>query len=123
MEGTLALLIPIIITLGAFAMVLGIRHFENKENMGMIEKGMNPNTDKKTKKSKSLREGYLFIGAGLGLAIAYILSKTVFAGSGTLVLYFALAFMFGGVGLVIAHNQQAKQDREERDSSSRSITE
>ncbi|MBK9338612.1 MAG: hypothetical protein IPM98_19620 [Lewinellaceae bacterium] len=41
-EGIVALFIPITISLGAFLMVWGIRYLENKENMAMIEKGMEP---------------------------------------------------------------------------------
>jgi len=34
--------IPILLGLGAFAMVFGLRYLRNKENMAMIEKGMDP---------------------------------------------------------------------------------
>ncbi len=33
-------LIPILVPLGVFAMIFGLRYFENKERMAMIEKGM-----------------------------------------------------------------------------------
>jgi len=41
-EGIVELLIPITISLGVFMMIWGLRYLENKENMAMIEKGMNP---------------------------------------------------------------------------------
>ena len=41
-EGIVALFIPITISLGVFLMIWGIRYLENKENMAMIEKGMEP---------------------------------------------------------------------------------
>jgi hypothetical protein len=35
-------MIPILVPLGIFAMIFGLRYFENKERMAMIEKGMDP---------------------------------------------------------------------------------
>jgi len=103
-------LIPIIVSLGVFAMVLGIKHFDSKVKMGMIEKGMNPETDKHVDKSKSLRHGFLFFGVGVGLIIAKFLSEFIFPDSDGIMLYFALGFLFGGVGLLLAHNKARKED-------------
>lgn len=44
MEG---ILVPILISLGAFLMVFGLRYLENKERMAMIERGIDPGIRKK----------------------------------------------------------------------------
>ncbi len=58
-------LIPILITLGAFAMVFGLRYLSNKENMAMIEKGMEPiqRRRRQADPSRTLKNSLLFIGA------------------------------------------------------------
>ena len=43
MEG---ILVPISLFLGAFAMVFGLRYLANKENMAMIQNGMDPKANK-----------------------------------------------------------------------------
>lgn len=108
MEGV-GVLVPILITLGVFAMILGLRYFENREKMGMIEKGMNPLQDRPNDKTKNLRHGFLFLGVGFGLLMAKLLAEFVFTDSKSLLLYFAMGFLFGGLGLVVAHNRQAKE--------------
>ncbi len=39
-------LVPIVIMTGMFAMIFGIVYLGSKENMSMIEKGMNPSKGK-----------------------------------------------------------------------------
>lgn len=39
---TAEVLIPILVPLGAFAMVFGIVYLKSRENMAMIERGLNP---------------------------------------------------------------------------------
>jgi hypothetical protein len=113
-ESILALLIPIIVTLGAFMMVFGIRYLQNKENMAMIAKGMEPvRESKKADPSKTLRNGLTFIGAGLGLLLAIvfdiILQLDEDRSTG---LYFALIAMFGGVGMLAAYLYERKNPPE-----------
>ena len=70
--------------------------------MAMVEKGMNPK-DRMNRPApfRSLRTGLLFLGAGLGLLIAFFLDMYVipysFEPAG---LYFALIAIGGGLGLV-----------------------
>ena len=99
-------LVPIIITLGAFVMVLGLRYMNNKENMAMIEKGMEPKRHlrREANPSQTLKNGLLFVGAGVGLLLAIIITSTFNLegdkGSG---IYFALIAIFGGLGMLAAY--------------------
>jgi len=109
-EGIVALFIPITISLGPFLMVWGIRYLENKENMAMIEKGMNPK-DKTNRPApfKSLKTGLLFLGAGLGLLTAFFLDMYVMPHEFEPVgLYFALIAIGGGLGLIGSYSVERK---------------
>ena len=99
-------LVPIIITLGAFLMVFGLRYMQNKENMAMIEKGMQPQRrpNKKSDPANTLKNGLLFIGAGIGLLLAIIITKTFQMDDESGVgIYFALIAIFGGLGMLGAY--------------------
>jgi hypothetical protein len=113
-ESILAPLIPIIVSLGVFLMVFGIRYLQNKENMAMIAKGMEPvRESKKADPSKTLRNSLMFIGAGMGLLLALVfdsilqLDEDRSAG-----LYFALIAMFGGAGMLAAYLYERKNPPE-----------
>lgn len=113
-ESILAPLIPIIVSLGVFLMVFGIRYLQNKENMAMIANGMLPNQERgKADPSKTLRNSLMFIGAGMGLLLALVfdsilqLDEDRSAG-----LYFALIAMFGGAGMLAAYLYERKNPPE-----------
>src|ERR1700709_267310 len=77
-----ALLIPIVMFAGGFAMVFGIVYLRTKQNMAMIEKGMNPkNRDGRAPHRPTpylnLKWGLLLVGSGLGLFLAYLLDNFV----------------------------------------------
>ncbi|HEX4875290.1 MAG TPA: DUF6249 domain-containing protein [Chitinophagaceae bacterium] len=95
-------LVPITMFAGGFAMVFGIVYLKTRENMAMIEKGMNPK--EKTNRPapfKSLKAGLLFLGAGLGLLTAFFLDMSVIPYNFEPVgLYFALIAIGGGLGLI-----------------------
>src|SRR6187200_2619588 len=71
-------LIPIIMFAGGFAMIFGIVYLKTKENLAMVEKGMNPK-DKMHRPApyKSLKIGLLLLGAGLGLLTAYLIDISI----------------------------------------------
>lgn len=95
-------LIPILICLSFFAMVFGIVYLYKKENLAMIEKGMNPK-DKLYRPApfRSLKWGLLLLGAGLGLFVAYMLDiYTIPWDREPAGLYFSLIAIGGGLGLV-----------------------
>ncbi len=71
-------LIPMVIMTGMFAMIFGITYIRSRENMAMIEKGLNPrNKDPRPRPFINLKWGLLLIGSGFGLLLAFIIDNTV----------------------------------------------
>ena len=71
-------LIPMVIMTGMFAMIFGITYIRSRENMAMIEKGLNPrNKDPRPRPYINLKWGLLLIGAGMGLFLAFIIDNTI----------------------------------------------
>ena len=103
------IMFPIIITLGAFIMVVYIRKFVNIERMAIIEKGLNPDLFK-TEKSTSgtLRASLLLIGIGIGFLIGYSLDRAFDMEE---VGYFSMLFIMGGLGLGLAYMVEEKKAR------------
>lgn len=113
----LGVLIPIVAIVGAFIMIVYLRRFENTERMAMIEKGVDPSLFAKKQRGNNsgpLRASLLFIGAGLGLLIAYFLDR---AYNMEEVAYFSMLFIFGGLGLGLAYLVEEKKIKEERQKS------
>ena len=119
MEGVL---VPISLFLGAFAMIFGLRYLSNKENMAMIQNGMDPKANKPLPQPyKNLKWGLLLMGAGVGLFLAFVLDNTVFIKSegfghheDNVPIYFSLIGLFGGLGLIISYFVEKKEvDRQE----------
>ena len=103
------IMLPIIISLGAFVMVVYIRKFVNIERMAIIEKGLNPDLFK-TEKSTSgtLRASLLLIGVGIGFLVGYWLDRTFEMEE---VGYFSMLFIMGGLGLGLAYIVEEKKAR------------
>jgi hypothetical protein len=102
-------LIPIITSLGAFAMVFGIVYLKTRENMAMIEKGINPKqVAHRPAPYRSLKSGLILLGAGLGLLIAFWLDKNM-GGWNNEPIYFALIAICGGIGLIISYSIEKKE--------------
>jgi hypothetical protein len=97
----LGVLLPIIITLGAFIMVVYLRKFENLERMTIIEKGLAPDFFKREKMTNTtIRWSFLLIGIGIGFLMGYWLDRTFdMEETG----YFSMLFIFGGLGLGLAY--------------------
>jgi len=111
MEG---ILVPILISLGAFVMVVFIRKFENAEKLKMIEQGMDPNLHRPKKAAGGLKFALVAIGVGFGLLVGNFLDA-----SGLLyeeVAYFSMGLIFGGVGLFAGYMIQMKQMKKEEES-------
>jgi|SRR6476661_7684728 len=108
-------LIPIALFLGFFAMMFGLRYFANKENMAMIQNGMDPGLRKaQPQPYRNLKWGLLLVGAGLGLFLAYILDHTVLSfnddfGNDNPAIYFSLIGIFGGLGLILSYIIEKKE--------------
>ena len=115
--GGAEVLIPVTMFAGGFAMVFGIVYLKTRQNMAMIEKGMNPKeTVNRPAPYKNLKWALLLIGAGAGLFVAYLLDTYViphtyftetFGGNtyrhrnddNVPAIYFALIAIGGGLGL------------------------
>lgn len=110
----------ILLGLGLFAAIFGIRYLQNKENMLMIQNGMDPGAGRpKGQSFTSLKVGLLIIGSGLGLFLAFVLDNTVLnfdlvdsLNDDNPALYFSLIAIFGGLGLFISHLIETKANKE-----------
>jgi hypothetical protein len=118
-------LVPILICLGLFAMVFGIVYMNKRENLAMIEKGLNPKEyANRPAPYKNLKWGLLLVGAGSGLLLAYILDNYVLYrgqdrwhdNDSVAFLYFALIGIGGGLGLISSYRIEKKEllDRENK---------
>ncbi len=113
MEEVIAVFIPIAGMILAFAIVYVTRTASNKEKLSMLEKGFTPleineAQNQSKKKNENLSTGLLFIGAATGTLIGFFLTQVTNIPS--LLAYITCAFLFGGVGLVVAHYLQAKKE-------------
>jgi len=115
-EGPVAImgiLVPIIISLGAFLMVFGLSYLRNRERMALIERGMDPNPMLKRKGlsiHSVLRTSLLLLGVGLGLGVAYLIDISRALKGDTDPLYFSMLFIFGGLGLLISFFVERKAE-------------
>ena len=125
MHGSEIMLIPILISLGFFTMVFGIVYMYKRENLAMIEKGMNPKeVINRPAPYKNLKWALLLIGAGAGLFLAYLLDNYVFQHlvttetfggntyhhreDGNPAIYFSLIAIGGGLGLFGSYRIERK---------------
>lgn len=111
-------LIPITIFAGGFAMIFGIVYLKTRENLAMLEKGMNPKEyQNRPAPYRNLKWGLLLLGAGLGLLAAYFLDKfVIYDDHDNEALWFALIGIGGGLGLIASYKIEKKEllDKENR---------
>jgi hypothetical protein len=118
-EGQLAIFWMLISTLALFAMIFGLRYFSNKENMAMIDKGLNPrDVSRRPAPYKNLKWALLLIGAGVGLFLAFVLDNYVLKNSapitpnqhqeGNEAIYFSLIAIGAGLGLFGSYRMEKK---------------
>lgn len=117
----ITMLIPIVCTIVVGALIFGIRYFINREKMAMIERGISPILVKKRNYSMMLAFGLLFVGFGLGLFFSVLLIDTIFSDiskRSATAIYFAMIFIFGGLGLTASYliSEKKEREKEERDS-------
>lgn len=102
------ILVPVLVPLGAFAMVFGIYYLRTRENLAMMEKGFNPKQyANRPAPFRSLKNGLLFLGAGLGLLIAFFIDRSM--GQDNPPIYFALIAIGGGLGLIGSYAIEKKE--------------
>jgi hypothetical protein len=108
------LLIPILVPLGFFALIFGIVYMNKKENLAMIDKGMNPKlgSTKGPEPYKNLKWGLLLVGAGVGLFLAYLFDEYFSRHGDNEALYFSLIAIGGGLGLIISYKMEMKELKE-----------
>ena len=119
------MLVAVMIPLGFFLMIFGIIYMYKRENLAMIEKGMNPKENRdRPAPYKNLKWALLFIGAGLGLFLAYMLDNFVLkhamtteivdgntyhhSGDGNPAIYFSLIAIGAGLGLFGSYRIEKK---------------
>ena len=108
------MLVAILIPLSFFLLVFGIIYMQKRENLAMIEKGLNPKEfANRPAPYKNLKWGFLLIGAGAGLFLAYILDHYIlftsrFDHDGNVPVYFSLIAIGGGLGLYGSYKVEKK---------------
>lgn len=103
-------LVPILVPLGFFALIFGIVYMNKKENLAMIEKGMNPKEwSNRPAPYKNLKWGLLLLGAGIGLMLAYFITQYMLHDDENPALWFALIAIGGGSGLVASYRIEKKE--------------
>jgi len=117
MEGG-EVLIPIVMFAGGFAMIFGIVYLRTRQNLAMIEKGMNPKEfANRPAPYKNLKWALLLIGAGVGLFLAYLLDNYMLPvqmnefrhhGDQNVPIYFSLIAIGGGLGLFGSYRIEKK---------------
>jgi len=110
------MLVPILISLGFFALIFGIVYMTKRESLAMIEKGMNPKMYRPAPYN-TLKWGLLLVGSGLGLLLAYVLDSFVIHHPSSVynylrpnpAIYFALIATGGGIGLIFSYRIEKKE--------------
>lgn len=114
----------IFIFISLFAAIFGLYFLRSRENMAMIEKGINPRKNYGGPKPYAyMKYGLMLIGAGSGLLLASIIDAVIprdnfSIGSDNPAIYFALIAIGGGLGLFAAYRMEKKdwyQKRSEED--------
>ena len=108
-----------------FAMIFGIYYLKTRQNLAMIEKGMNPKEfANRPAPYKNLKWALLLIGAGAGLFVAYLLDNYVLTAGGynthyhddkNVPIYFSLIAIGGGLGLFGSYRIEKKWWDENKD--------
>lgn len=106
-------LVPVTMFAGGFAMVFGIVYLKTRQNLAMIEKGMNPKEfANRPAPYKNLKWALLLVGAGMGLFLAYLLDNYALQATksdgGNVPIYFALIAIGGGMGLFGSYRIEKK---------------
>ncbi|WP_211345576.1 DUF6249 domain-containing protein [Paraflavitalea soli] len=129
-EGILAIIWLILSSLALLLMIFGIRYLRSRENMAMIDKGMDPKLNQKRPAPfMNLKWGLLLVGAGAGLLVAYILADYVLFradkwghnDADNPAIYFALIAIGGGLGLIASYKIEKKELLDKQEQYDRSL--
>lgn len=111
----------IITSVALLVTIFGIRYLRNKENMAMIDRGINPkNVEDSPQRSRpkpftSLRIGMPLAGAGLGLFIASLMQYGIWPYQDIPGIYFGLIATMGGIGFIISYRIEMKWWKEQEE--------
>ncbi len=109
MPATVSLFLIVMFT-GFFAMIFGIVYLATRQNMAMIEKGMNPKDRVRRSAPRYLKWGLLLIGAGVGLLLAFLVDTLMIPHEvEPVAVYFSLIAIGGGLGLVASYRIDKKE--------------
>jgi len=109
-KGILAIVWLILSCLGLLVLIFGIRYLRSRENMAMIEKGMNPKQPARKSLPRYLKWAMLFIGAGIGLLLAFFVDNYMIRQSvEPAPVYFSLLAIGGGLGLFASYQMEKKE--------------
>ena len=115
----LAILWLIIASVAILATVFGIRYLKNKENMAMIERGINPREESdqrsRPKPFSSLRIGLPLAGAGVGLFISSVMQFSIWPDQDIPGIYFGLIAFLGGIGFILSYRIEMKWWKEQEE--------
>lgn len=113
------ILVPILVPMSFFLMIFGIFYMQKKENLAMVEKGLNPKQSGSVPAPfKNLKWGLLLIGAGAGLFLAYMIDTFMIPHSrhhDSEAVYFSLIAIGGGLGLYASYKTERKWWEENRE--------
>src|SRR5688572_30225772 len=100
---------------GFFLMIFGVVYLKTRQNLAMIEKGMNPKEfANRPAPYKNLKWALLLIGAGIGLFLAYMLDTYALQQTRAIgqdenpAIYFSLIAIGGGLGLLGSYKMEKK---------------
>ena len=104
--------VPVSLFLTIFAVLYVYWTTRTKERLALIEKGADANLFKTRSSRYSLiKWGIFLIGAAIGVISGYALSKLI----NEVVAHFSMIFLFGGLGLIIAHIVTYRLSRKKND--------
>jgi hypothetical protein len=112
----MALMIPIISTIGLFIMIIFLRYYSNTERMAMIERGMNPGDLKGDifrrlrDPHRAIRVAFTAIGIGLGLMLSGMV-RSIFNSMNA---SFGIILICGGLGLFFGYFVQMALAKKEK---------
>jgi hypothetical protein len=100
------ILVPITLFISSALMIVSIAYYRSRENLAMIERGMNPRTDiAKPSPYRYFKWATLLIGAGLGLLTAYFIDQLTTLRDSEAI-YFGLIAIGSGLGLIVSHKAE-----------------
>lgn len=73
------IIIPVVAITSICITLFGLYYLRNKENMALIERGINPRSASpdEPRRFSALKYGLMFVGGGLGLAVAFLVERAL----------------------------------------------